>query len=410
MLTWTARSGRIIPARAGFTRRPRGWRRLAGDHPRSRGVYPASGWNAPATRGSSPLARGLPGSARSGAAGIRIIPARAGFTARRRCPRRRSRDHPRSRGVYRRIRRVDDGHQGSSPLARGLPSWSPTLPTAWRIIPARAGFTAIRFPNVIFKEDHPRSRGVYVRRENRRAGRKGSSPLARGLLTDDGRKRAALRIIPARAGFTVRFEGGPPADGDHPRSRGVYSSGTRVPRRERGSSPLARGLLLFMVRIFFLRGIIPARAGFTHALPGGSSASSDHPRSRGVYWTTGAPAPVSPGSSPLARGLRPISWAPPSRWSDHPRSRGVYFDPQGIAGEPQGSSPLARGLPVGDHPGQDGPGIIPARAGFTRPPTSRRRRPRDHPRSRGVYGREGGRNPKMYGSSPLARGLRFWAR
>ena len=112
------------------------------------------------------------------------------------------------------------------------------------------------------------------------------------------------------------------------------------------------------------------------------------------------------GSSPLARGLpfpgalpgveagiipaRAGFTSPPSTWtpgsSDHPRSRGVYSRwrcPWDLLG---GSSPLARGL-------------LAPRA---------RQRPRrgDHPRSRGVYLRRSLRGLLTYGSSPLARGLR----
>ena len=50
--------------------------------------------------------------------------------------------------------------------------------------------------------------------------------------------------------------------------------------------------------------------------------------------------------------------------------------------------------------------IIPARAGFTRScRTVRRRRRRDHPRSRGVYARILDYGEAGCGSSPLARGL-----
>ena len=132
-----------------------------------------------------------------------------------------------------------------------------------------------------------------------------------------------------------------------------------------GSSPLARGLRGAWLSASSLRRIIPARAGFTPTRMTSSSPPWDHPRSRGVY------LPMSPcrdgggGSSPLARGLR--SSATPSRL---------------------------------------GPRIIPARAGFT-PGTRRRTGPRpDHPRSRGVYAAVGSRPRAAPGSSPLARGLR----
>ena len=91
----------IIPARAGFTGEAtiRGLRRP--DHPRSRGVYSGFWTGIVQPAGSSPLARGLRfRSPRRGGA-TRIIPARAGFTRRSRRRRSAARDHPRSRGVYR---------------------------------------------------------------------------------------------------------------------------------------------------------------------------------------------------------------------------------------------------------------------------------------------------------------------
>ena len=70
---------------------------------------------------------------------------------------------------------------------------------------------------------------------------------------------------------------------------------------------------------------------------------------------------------------------------DHPRSRGVYSARCPTAGRKSGSSPLARGLPVKatKTPGRER--IIPARAGFTQAPTASGGRHQDHPRSRGVY-------------------------
>ena len=90
----------IIPARAGFTPVIRMMTRPSWDHPRSRGVYTASSTRATVRPGSSPLARGLPPVRPRRPRPRRIIPARAGFTPR---PRRRTDqrpDHPRSRGVY----------------------------------------------------------------------------------------------------------------------------------------------------------------------------------------------------------------------------------------------------------------------------------------------------------------------
>ena len=235
------RSG-IIPARAGFTcQGPRRTGR-ARDHPRSRGVYLRDKFTAPTLVGSSPLARGLREgdgvvSRRRG-----IIPARAGFTCFRFVAFRVSRDHPRSRGVYHPSagRRVPPG--GSSPLARGLPIPPCASDDGDGIIPARAGFTSTVDGVDLRARDHPRSRGVYMGELKEKYLPNGSSPLARGLLRSRTRPGSAPRIIPARAGFTRASRFIRHSQSDHPRSRGVYP-GVALSRAGReGSSPLARGL------------------------------------------------------------------------------------------------------------------------------------------------------------------------
>ena len=233
---------------------------------------------------------------------------------------------------------------GSSPLARGLPSHARILPHGRGIIPARAGFTLPVHINGVGGRDHPRSRGVYSTGRLIRWAPRGSSPLARGLhrrLLQQGRHRG---IIPARAGFTPRQGLGPGRREDHPRSRGVYAAWSWRTSRPRGSSPLARGLQFGSGRGRVARRIIPARAGFT------------------------------PTPTPTTRAGR-----------DHPRSRGVYAEVVSEVFPRRGSSPLARGLPPGLSRTGRLMGIIPARAGFTPagcPPAGAMR---DHPRSRGVY-------------------------
>ena len=73
---------RIIPARAGFTQRSQEHRPASPDHPRSRGVYAVRHRHAPLGQGSSPLARGLLAVTVAVMRSGRIIPARAGFTGR----------------------------------------------------------------------------------------------------------------------------------------------------------------------------------------------------------------------------------------------------------------------------------------------------------------------------------------
>ena len=151
------------------------------------------------------------------------------------------------------------------------------------IIPARAGFTGTDDRTVPQVRDHPRSRGVYPVRLSTMSSSAGSSPLARGLPADEGRRRRARWIIPARAGFTRSGAATPSRAADHPRSRGVYPCRVDGQGAARGSSPLARGLHRRTPTLLSHPGIIPARAGFTaHRRPRGRPLR-DHPRSRGVY-------------------------------------------------------------------------------------------------------------------------------
>ena len=196
---------------------------------------------------------------------------------------------------------------GSSPLARGLLTIRRKLCQLVRIIPARAGFTHHSPKTVPTRKDHPRSRGVYLTRCDGPYAHLGSSPLARGLRDLRGGGHDGDGIIPARAGFTPKTLAFSSDAGDHPRSRGVYASLPHCQRRPEGSSPLARGLLLDVRLRLRLRGIIPARAGFTATWWTDSVPQEDHPRSRGVYPKQGVSRHADGGSSPLARGLRLLS-------------------------------------------------------------------------------------------------------
>ena len=196
-------------------------------------------------RGSSPLARGLP--------------ARAGMPA---------------------------AVAGSSPLARGLQVLSPLPGTPQRIIPARAGFTRLKHSRRVIVQDHPRSRGVYIEAENTDGVCEGSSPLARGLPRPVSESIRFRRIIPARAGFTGDGRRGRRLAWDHPRSRGVYIDAFTSWVGHKGSSPLARGLPDRGPGRHRGVRIIPARAGFTVGRQVTVGDLGDHPRSRGVYART----------------------------------------------------------------------------------------------------------------------------
>ena len=273
------------------------------DHPRSRGVYLSRprGWGK--SPGSSPLARGLRRPGGWALCPPRIIPARAGFTLHHHGIYSASRDHPRSRGVYR-IREFEVHIAlGSSPLARGLHDSRAVPPFYEGIIPARAGFT-LRLPFFrAYRRDHPRSRGVYWTGVVGASVSCGSSPLARGLPLGGDPAPVVVRIIPARAGFTVQVYAQHFCEWDHPRSRGVYECQAILTTRDFGSSPLARGLLALGTCLFSTPRIIPARAGFTGRRIMPPCQPKDHPRSRGVYKCMLSLKSPDLGSSPLARGL-----------------------------------------------------------------------------------------------------------
>ena len=253
----------IIPARAGFTTRTATFRRLGKDHPRSRGVYGDRIAQIAFEDGSSPLARGLPLRFLSADRVNGIIPARAGFTQHVQRVTLVLRDHPRSRGVYRSRTRPSISGAGSSPLARGLLAIAANAIREARIIPARAGFTSRDAGQSGFDADHPRSRGVYMAQRPGGASIMGSSPLARGLRNVFHRVRTHSGIIPARAGFTCVVARAIFDRNDHPRSRGVYVRILLRGLRRGGSSPLARGLLHCDKWVDCANRIIPARAGFT---------------------------------------------------------------------------------------------------------------------------------------------------
>ena len=295
--------------------------------------------------GSSPLARGLPSPPAARMSTGRIIPARAGFTRGPPPSRSRGPDHPRSRGVY--------GGQERLGAAEG------------RIIPARAGFTSRDTVSRGIFRDHPRSRGVYTIWPHRKPMPPGSSPLARGLPGWDGQDGGDAGIIPARAGFTRSRCRPSTGLGDHPRSRGVYPHSSSAASGRRGSSPLARGLRVIHGDIRIAVGIIPARAGFTHLGGDRLVEAGDHPRSRGVYVADLGGGLGGGGIIPARAGFTraPSATRAPAR--DHPRSRGVYTRRPHGGDRRRGSSPLARGLHRSAMARASAAGIIPARAGFT---------------------------------------------
>ena len=87
----------------------------------------------------------------------------------------------------------------------------------------------------------------------------------------------------------------------------------------------------------------------------------------------------------------------------HPLARGEHSDRTTQNDLQQGSSPLARGTRRERHRDRVPGGLIPARAGNTRPSSQARFQTRAHPRSRGEHPQELHERQKFGGSSPLTR-------
>ena len=177
-------------------------------------------------------------------------------------------DHPRSCGANIECRQDIAEAYGSSPLVRGQPLREIPLISHLRIIPARAGPTRWWIPPTSFRADHPRSCGANALITICTCSESGSSPLVRGQRGRTGGTQLHLRIIPARAGPTVRFALGQTVSKDHPRSCGANSRVIVYHTNISGSSPLVRGQQNQMTDYGRTYRIIPARAGPTATVYG----------------------------------------------------------------------------------------------------------------------------------------------
>ena len=165
---------------------------------------------------------------------------------------------------------------------RGQLKASDELSEAERIIPARAGPTCSEIICLPFNPDHPRSCGANPLRVKVSSEACGSSPLVRGQQSNPSRLVCRSRIIPARAGPTALQQCALLADADHPRSCGANSLSALSGLALCGSSPLVRGQLGGVEAEGEELRIIPARAGPTSRCGHGSRSPSDHPRSCGA--------------------------------------------------------------------------------------------------------------------------------
>ena len=130
----------------------------------------------------------------------------------------------------------------------------------------------------------------------------GSSPLARGTLVFSGFLNAGLRLIPARAGNTFQILLSHENIEAHPRSRGEHALSSQKEDYPGGSSPPVLGTRHPILSQPSRARLIPARAGNTKQVPAAASGARAHPRSRGEHVIAGENFGITTGSSPLARG------------------------------------------------------------------------------------------------------------
>ena len=356
---------RLIPARAGKTARSgaRGRRRRA--HPRACGENNGACMAAQSCQGSSPRVRGKPSPPR-GVRPVRgLIPARAGKTI---CGLHRGRAsgaHPRACGENVGGRPRVLRLQGSSPRVRGK----------------RALGDAGRVPCLA----HPRACGENSRRRARRARGRGSSPRVRGKLRFGSPRTRRPGLIPARAGKTIRGVRQDHHRPAHPRACGENQQRKPFYTRWWGSSPRVRGKLTDWSEGRPCRGLIPARAGKTGSCSASWPRRWAHPRACGENHLVESMRSGNPGSSPRVRGklgggrrhrhrrrliparagkTRPRRGGLSGAWA-HPRACGENRPFRPSAASLAGSSPRVRGKRRGPCARLPDRRLIPARAGKT---------------------------------------------
>ena len=333
----------LIPACAGKTEEntlgclwPRAHPRVCGENATS---IPVSEWEA----GSSPRVRGKRRCLSSRGTSAGLIPACAGKT---RCRWRRWRPrsaHPRVCGENNSGAGSGRRGRGSSPRVRGKRRTTTPESLRTRLIPACAGKTRKSSPASGTAEAHPRVCGENTDYFANGGVEYGSSPRVRGKRADGADRVARRGLIPACAGKTpgggggcvrmtahprvcgenvVGHAPGPVISGSSPRVRGKLRRvigvllpsgahprvcGENRPRaRARvhgaGSSPRVRGKPPAVPGRRRERGLIPACAGKTGALPPGGPPLRAHPRVCGENRVQSTPVTSPRGSSPRVRG------------------------------------------------------------------------------------------------------------
>ena len=177
-----------------------------------------------------------------------------------------------------------------------------------RFIPACAGNAGLSLPSGWCPTVHPRMRGERGNFNSFHVDVCGSSPHARGTHRAGVSVGGADRFIPACAGNAGTATRRTAGDAVHPRMRGERGADSGLSLTRGGSSPHARGTHRKRKGRDDDDRFIPACAGNAIPLELLRLRNPVHPRMRGERspnpWTTRS----SIGSSPHARGTRPLTY------------------------------------------------------------------------------------------------------
>ena len=232
-------------------------------------------------RGSSPRGRGKPRTSTCCASRAGLIPARAGKTRPSPSPMKWAQAHPRAGGENFCPDPSMSADSGSSPRGRGKPHLGAHLEMRLRLIPARAGKTLRSRRLEKLAAAHPRAGGENDPFKMASAVRLGSSPRGRGKRDRRHCRPGRDRLIPARAGKTVLVAMICSPKKAHPRAGGENQNASRLSAAWSGSSPRGRGKLRRPGWRCGARGLIPARAGKTPASRHQRASGRAHPRAGG---------------------------------------------------------------------------------------------------------------------------------
>ena len=271
----------LIPARAGKTHMILHLSNALWAHPRACGENWTNAGKELPFEGSSPRVRGkrLRTSDQDGL--VRLIPARAGKTRRRRGRGGRRRAHPRACGEnVKAVRRIPT-LLGSSPRVRGKQHRAVKSRRGRGLIPARAGKTPGARPDRPIQPAHPRACGENARGYTGHKPRTGSSPRVRGKHQAPQLRGQGPGLIPARAGKTRRTLIGYWLPQAHPRACGENTGLAGWGQARAGSSPRVRGKPARRPHRGHRPRLIPARAGKTRRRHHCRGRGGAHPRACG---------------------------------------------------------------------------------------------------------------------------------